>query len=82
MPTKLKKMRKKAAKKASRVNESGNYTKPGLRKRILKGSKPEVRAEMQDSGLPAKLRCSPSSTKLPVEATRTDGEDEDPEVPG
>ena len=35
MPTKLKKMRKKAAKKASRVNESGNYTKPGLRKRIF-----------------------------------------------
>ena len=35
MPTRLKKMRKKAAKKASRVNESGNYTKPGLRKRIF-----------------------------------------------
>ncbi len=35
MPTKLKKMRKKAAKKASRVNESGNYTKPGMRKRLF-----------------------------------------------
>ena len=43
MATKLKKMRKKAAKKAygkskkskSRVNESGNYTKPGLRKRLF-----------------------------------------------
>tara|TARA_R100000655_G_scaffold12254_7_gene28424 strand:+ start:21486 stop:21680 length:195 start_codon:yes stop_codon:yes gene_type:complete len=28
-------MRKKAAKKASRVNESGNYTKPGMRKRLF-----------------------------------------------
>ena len=35
MPTKLKKMRKGAAKKASRVNESGNYTKPGMRKRLF-----------------------------------------------
>jgi len=35
VPTKLKKMRKKAAKKASRVNESGNYTKPGMRKRLF-----------------------------------------------
>ena len=33
--TKLKKMRKSAAKKASRVNESGNYTKPGMRKRLF-----------------------------------------------
>ena len=33
--TKLKKMRKSAAKKASRVNESGNYTKPGMRKNIF-----------------------------------------------
>lgn len=35
MPTKLKKMRKGAAEKASRVNESGNYTKPGMRKRLF-----------------------------------------------
>lgn len=35
MPTKLKKMRKDAAKKASRVNESGNYTEPGMRKRLF-----------------------------------------------
>ena len=33
--TKLKKMRKSAAKKASRVNESGNYTKPGMHKRLF-----------------------------------------------
>ena len=44
------------AKAKSRVNEAGNYTKPGLRKRISNVLKPVAKGVSLASGLPVKLR--------------------------
>jgi hypothetical protein len=48
----------------SRVNEAGNYTKPGLRKaQFLNGSKQVVKVVIRGNGAPARHKCWLSSTK-------------------
>jgi hypothetical protein len=48
----------------SRVNEAGNYTKPGLwQAQFLSGSKQVVKVVLQGNGAPARHKCWLSSTK-------------------
>ena len=44
-------------KRKSRVNEAGNYTKPGMRKRMLNQSKQAAKVVSRDGGQLGKLRC-------------------------
>ena len=48
---------KKSSKKKSTVNSSGNYTKPGMRKRLFNSIKAEAKVVGQDNGQHVKLRC-------------------------
>ena len=61
------------AKSKSRVNEAGNYTKPGMRKRICSiASRPVARADAPDSGRRVKLRnVSFKPTKKQGAVTKT-----------
>jgi hypothetical protein len=47
----------------SRVNEAGNYTKPGLRKSIFERIKAGGKGGAQGNGAPARHKCWLSSTK-------------------
>ena len=55
------------AKAKSRVNEAGNYTKPGLRKQIFNRIKQAAKAENLANGLRVKRRCWPLNTSAEVE---------------
>jgi hypothetical protein len=52
----------------SRVNEAGNYTKPGMKfaKVFLSGLKQVVRVAPQVNGAPARHKCWLSSTRNPA----------------
>lgn len=60
------------AEKKSKVNEAGNYTMPGMRKKLLNKSKQADKVVSQGNGLHVKLRCLLNATKKRVEATQTD----------
>ena len=44
-------------KKKSRVNEAGNYTKPGMREKMLNALRLAVKVESPDNGVQEKHRC-------------------------
>ena len=60
------------AEKKSKVNEAGNYTMPGMRKKLFAQIKSSgSKAASQVSGLPVKHKCWPSNIKLKVEVIKT-----------
>jgi hypothetical protein len=50
------------------INAAGNYTKPTMRRNLLRRSKQVVKVESLVSGQPVKRRWLPNNTKLKVEA--------------
>jgi hypothetical protein len=64
----------------SRVNEAGNYTKPGMRKaQFLSGSKQVVKAVPQDNGAPVRHKCWLSSIRKLAGVTKIEGSSKKPE---
>ena len=59
-------------KNKSRVNEAGNYTKPGMRKRIFNRIKAGSKGGVLVSGLPAKHSFWLLHTRKQEADTRTD----------
>ena len=57
----------------SKVNEAGNYTKPGMRKRLFNEIKAGGKGGARDNGQPEKLRCWLLAIKKRGAATRTNG---------
>ena len=60
--------RAKAQKPKSRVNEAGNYTKPTMRKNLIK-SKQVQKVEKLGSGQQERHKCLQKNTKLRAEDT-------------
>ena len=61
--------KKTKTKKKSTVNKAGNYTKPTMRKRLLKKLKQEVKVVDPDNGVLEKHRCWQENIRLKVEDT-------------
>ena len=57
----------------STVNKAGNYTKPGMRKRMFSAIKAGGKAAHRDNGLQEKHRCLLKDIKMQVGVTGRNG---------